>query len=379
MKPRRQHGLGLDFPDFFQASVRCLDQRFPVQTGVPDHVPANGNCGVSEQDVRPAHDLVGYEYDDVVHFSQSHQRVHVLVQFLLPVRQCSPSNVFRPELRCQRVDDHQLDVFFPNHFSRFFRQQHLVVCVVRSSDENVFHHFFDVQSLGFGDGCDAFRPEAVLAVDPQHVSVQSAFFFRQLRHDRQLEAPLRLSGSHLAVDFGDALRFDAAADERVQFLASRAHLSDRQPSLRDLVRGLVAHFERFSRCVDGFRRGQFSQVRDFHQFHWACYGDAFHGLVSGFDQFFRALRSDSRKVGDRLHFLFFHDCYGFGCVHLKNTSFLFSPKPPYGRNWAVVCRLPALNGEPILAENAVQRFLNGGGSGSPVVFLGSIPSRRFSR
>lgn len=65
---------------------------------VTDDVSTDGPGGVSEERVGFRRDLVGDGDDRVVHGGEVEQVVHVAVEDLLPLRECTPSDVLRPEV-----------------------------------------------------------------------------------------------------------------------------------------------------------------------------------------------------------------------------------------------------------------------------------------
>jgi hypothetical protein len=61
---------------------------------------------VSEENVRLRHNLISHHGNCVESTGKSDKPMHVLVQFLLPLSQHLPAQIFAAEVRCQRINDY---------------------------------------------------------------------------------------------------------------------------------------------------------------------------------------------------------------------------------------------------------------------------------
>ena len=212
-------------------------------------VPSDGFCGVSEELVRFALDLVGDVDTEVVFVCEDCELVHVFVEFLLSSRECSSPDVFCSEVCCEAVYDDEFDVVSVcDDVFDFFAEEHLVVAVVCSGDFDVVEHLVWVCSDAFCELDDAFWSECVLGVDEYN----GAVFVVLLCGYSESECYLCFSATVLSEAFCYAPGFESSVHHVVDVAASDAYLFDFLSPFEYLCSALEPHFELVACCLDYF-------------------------------------------------------------------------------------------------------------------------------
>src|SRR3989338_2466929 len=75
-----------------------------------NNMPTNSLRRVTKKNIRPCHNLISNVNAQIVKLSKAHQRMHVLVNLLLPISKRAPANEFSAEMSGKRVNNKKLHI-----------------------------------------------------------------------------------------------------------------------------------------------------------------------------------------------------------------------------------------------------------------------------
>jgi len=223
-----------------------LLQTQPRRTRMRDDIPPNRLLRIRiKHGTRPTIDLrnhlIGNNDSNTELIRQPLQGAHELGEVRLARRQLAAADEVGAVQRRGRVDDEQGEARLAHHGRGLVQQLQLVVRVVGARVGHVVEHLLAREAVAVGDGEEAHGPEGALRVDVQALALAAAHVEGQLARHGEGVADLTLARAELAEDLGDAARFDAPGEERVELLRAGCDGDEFAAALVHFGGGCEAH------------------------------------------------------------------------------------------------------------------------------------------
>lgn len=126
-------------------------------------------------------------------------------------------------------------------------QLQLVIGIVGSCVGNVVENLFAREAKAVGDRQEADGPEGTLCVNVQTLALAPAHVEGELAGDSECVADLRLAGTELSKDLGDAAGLNTTGEQSVKVLGASGDGDELAAALMHLGGGSEPHGDKLGR------------------------------------------------------------------------------------------------------------------------------------